>query len=112
MGNRRTDKTEQVLVRSLVTSHLGVTVLQSLGDYLTVGATRQSWFAAASAPATVACRSWDDGFDLAESLERGGSTKADVDVGAMLAVGALRVGLVVRNVTRADVSTRGAGEAS
>jgi hypothetical protein len=89
---------EQVLLRSVVTSALGVTVLQSLNDYVTVGATLKVVRGAAER-ILGAAGSWDEGFDRAERLERGGSTKADADVGAMFAWRAVRAGLVVRNVT-------------
>jgi hypothetical protein len=89
---------DQVSLRKLTTHHLGVTVLQSVGDYLTVGATakvvRGSIGIGAADVAT-----WDDGFDRADRVGDRGETSGDVDLGAMLAVGAVRAGLVVRNVT-------------
>ena len=89
---------EQVLLRSVVTSALGVTVLQSLGDYVTVGATLKVVRGGAErAISTVG--SWEEGFNRAESLERSGSTKADADLGAMFAWRTVRAGLVVRNVS-------------
>lgn len=89
---------EQVLLRSVVTSALGVTVLQSLGDYVTVGATLKVVRGGAQrAIGTVS--SWDEGFDRAESLERSGSTKADADFGAMFSWRTVRAGLVIRNVS-------------
>ena len=89
---------EQVLLRSVVTSALGVTVLQSLGDYVTVGATLKV-VRGGSQRAIGTVGSWDEGFDRAESLERSGSTKADADFGAMAAWRTVRAGLVIRNVS-------------
>jgi hypothetical protein len=43
--------------------------------------------------------SWEDAFDQEELVEEDGSTRGDVDVGAMFAAGRMRAGLVVRNVT-------------
>ena len=89
---------EQVLLRSVVTSALGVTVLQSLGDYVTVGATVKV-VRGSGERALGTVSSWDEGFDRAESLERRGSTQADVDIGAMFAWRAMRAGLVIRNLS-------------
>jgi hypothetical protein len=68
----------QVLLRSMVTSHLGATVLQSLTDRLTVGATLKL---------------------VHGSLDDEGSTTGDVDVGALFSAGRLRAGVVARNLT-------------
>jgi hypothetical protein len=89
---------EQVLLRSVVTSALGATVLQSLGDYITVGATVKV-VRGGEGRGRGAAGSWDESFDLAERLERRGSTKVDADIGAMVALRQLRAGLVVRNMT-------------
>jgi hypothetical protein len=89
---------QQVIVRSLVTTHVGATVLQSLGDYVTVGTTVK--FVRGNVGAAAGrTTSWDDAVEAAEGIETGGSTRGDLDVGAMFAVGAFRAGLVVRNVT-------------
>ena len=88
----------QVLVRTLVTSHLGATVQQSLGDYVTVGATIKL-VRGSVGTAGVTAASWDEAFDRADLLEREGSTRGDVDLGAMFAAGRMRAGLVVRNTT-------------
>ena len=68
----------QVVVRSMVTSHLGVTVLQSLADGVTVGATLKL---------------------VHGSVNDDGRVTGDVDVGAMYAAGRMRAGIVARNVT-------------
>jgi hypothetical protein len=88
----------QVSVRSMVTSHLGVTVVQSLGDHVTVGATARL-VRGSFAAETTTIRTWSDGFEYAESLETQGSTKGDLDVGALVAGGHFRAGLVARNLT-------------
>lgn len=87
----------QVFVRSLVTSHLGATVLQSLGDHVTVGTTIK-FVHGRMVAGTVAAETWDEGFDRAEVLESRGSTRGDLDAGAMFAIGRVRAGLVVRNI--------------
>jgi hypothetical protein len=88
----------QLRVRTLVTSHLGATVQQSLGEFLTLGATVKLVRGSVGV-ASVTADSWNDAFDLAEATERQGSTRGDVDLGAMFAAGQVRAGLVVRNVT-------------
>jgi hypothetical protein len=89
---------EQVIVRTVVTSHLGATVQQSVGDYLTVGATLKL-VRGTVGQGTVVAGSWDEAFDRAEALSTSGSTRGDVDAGAMVSAGRARVGLVVRNLT-------------
>lgn len=87
-----------VVVRTLVTDHLGATVQQSVGEYLTLGATLKlvrGSVGVVSGPAA----SWEAAIERAEGLERQGSTRGDVDVGAMLASGRLRLGVVMRNAT-------------
>jgi hypothetical protein len=88
----------QVQVRTLVTSHLGATVQQSLGDYLTVGATVKLVRGSVGA-AMVTASTWDEAFDRADPIEREGSTRGDVDLGAMFAAGRVRAGVVMRNTT-------------
>jgi F plasmid transfer operon, TraF, protein len=101
---------QQVSVRSLVTSHLGVTVLQSLGDRVTIGATAKL-VRGSVAVGTSAIRTWSDGFEYAESLETRGSTKGDIDAGALFAAGQFRAGVVARNLTEPTFET-GAESAS
>ncbi len=88
----------QVVLRSLVTRHLGATVLQSLGDYITVGATAKLVRGNVGRD-VVSVDTWNDGFERAELLDTEGDTTGDVDVGAMFAVGRVRAGVVVRNLT-------------
>jgi hypothetical protein len=89
---------EQVQVRTLVTSHLGATLQQSVGEYLTLGATIK--LVRGSVGATAASvTSWNGAFDRADAVETTGSTRGDVDAGAMFALGRMRAGLVVRNLT-------------
>jgi hypothetical protein len=87
-----------VIVRTLTVSHLGVTVQQSLGDHVTIGSTLKLLRGHVGvSPGTG--RSWDEVFDTAGPVDRRGSTRGDLDVGAMATAGSVRVGLVVRNVT-------------
>jgi hypothetical protein len=94
-GNRQEG---QLGLRSVVTTNLGATVLQSLGEYLTVGATVRLVRGHVGTDVGTA-DSWDAAFERDEELERRGSTRGDVDAGLMFAVSRFRAGLVVRNVT-------------
>lgn len=89
---------EHVLIRTLITSHLGATVQQSVGDYLTLGATLKLVRGNVGV-ATLEATSWDGAFDRIDAVEREGSTRGDVDAGAMFAAGQVRAGIVVRNLT-------------
>ena len=91
-------ETRQVAVRTLVTSHVGATVLQSVGDHWTVGTTVKLVRGNVGAD-IVDVDSWDEGFDRADMLDTQASTTGDLDVGAMFAAGRVRAGMVVRNVT-------------
>jgi hypothetical protein len=96
----------RVSVRTLITSHLGATVQQSVGDYVTLGATLKLVRGSVGA-ASVDVESWDDAFERAESVERQGATRGDLDVGAMVAVGRMRAGLVARNLTAPSFGEEG-----
>jgi hypothetical protein len=87
----------QVSVRSLLLSHLGVTVLHSIVAGVTVGATAKV-VRGSFASGETAVRSWDEGFTYAGNLESEGRTTADVDVGVLAGGGRARIGLVARNL--------------
>jgi hypothetical protein len=91
-------ESNQAIARTLVTSHLGLTVQQSIGDHLTLGATVKL-VRGSVGDAVVTGGSWDEALDESEAIEGRASTRGDVDVGAMLAAGRVRVGLVIRNLT-------------
>lgn len=91
-------ETTQAIARTLVTSHLGATVQQSVGDYLTLGATLKLVRGSVGQGLVSASR-WDEGLEEAEAIDGRASTRGDLDVGAMVAAGRLRAGLVVRNMT-------------
>jgi hypothetical protein len=87
----------QVQFRSLVTSHLGVTVLQSLAEGFTVGATARL-VRGSFASGVMSVTSWQAGFESGETLAEEGRTTADVDLGALASAGRLRFGIVARNL--------------
>lgn len=85
-------------VHTLVTSNFGATLLQSLGDYVVVGATLKL-VRGAVAHGHVGAIGAAEAVDQAGSLPRGGKTTGDVDLGAMIAVEHVRLGVVARNLT-------------
>jgi hypothetical protein len=87
-----------VVVRTISSTHLGGTVQQSLGRFLTVGATVKLVRGGVN-QATRSLSTWEQAIDLAESLETRGTSRGDVDLGAMVSAGSVRAGVVVRNLT-------------
>jgi hypothetical protein len=87
-----------VVVRTLVTNHVGATVQQSLGGHLTLGTTLKL-VRGEMGVQRRAVTSWEEALDSSGNIERDGSMRGDLDVGAMANVGRFRAGVVVRNVT-------------
>lgn len=83
---------------SLVTTHLAVTLLQSLGEHVNIGGSLKAVRGGAgSRPADLPIPA--DVFDLADDLDRGSATRFDADIGVMLRFERVRAGLAVRNLT-------------
>jgi hypothetical protein len=89
---------QQVVVRTLVTSHLGATVQQSLGQHFTVGTTVKLVRGEMGEQRRLVT-TWEEALDGSGAIERDGSTRGDLDIGAMAYAGRFRLGVVVRNVT-------------
>jgi hypothetical protein len=86
-------------LRALTTAHVGVTVLQSVGERLTVGATGRLVRGTARAALEPAePEAADEVFGRADALDGDTDTRGDIDVGAIVAVGSLRLGIVARNL--------------
>jgi hypothetical protein len=85
-------------VRTISTTHLGATVQQSIGRFLTLGATVKL-VRGGVGQASRSLSTWEQAIDLAESLETRGTSRGDVDAGAMVSAGPVRAGVLVRNVT-------------
>lgn len=85
-------------VQALTTSTIGVSLLQSLTDYIVVAATPKVVWGSAAAGFSSALRP-GDALDAAADLDRRGDTAFDVDAAVMLAIQHLRVGVVGRNLT-------------
>jgi hypothetical protein len=101
-AGRQDQGTADVRLRSLVLNQFGATVGQSLGGHLVVGSTLKL----VRGSLGVAVRSASDAsLDDAEALSGGGETHAGLDMGAMAVWGAMRLGLMVRNVTEPTFGT-------
>jgi hypothetical protein len=94
-------------VRGLTTSHVGVTVAQSLTEFLIVASTIKlvrgevtSGFVATGGAA--------DALDAADALPRQSTSQVDVDAGVMVARDRWRGGLVARNLTTPALDRPGA----
>ena len=85
-------------VHALTTSTAGVSLLQSVTEYIVVGVTPKFVRASAALGEASDART-DDALDTAASLDGFGSTKFDVDAGVMFAMQRIRLGLVARNLT-------------
>jgi hypothetical protein len=94
----------EVGLDSLVTHHVGATVVQSVADGVAVGATLKLVRGTAS---VAVVRDANRKVLLADGLDlRGESqTRFDADVGVLATSGALRAGLTVRNLTEPEFRT-------
>ncbi|MPY90537.1 MAG: hypothetical protein GEU99_21770 [Luteitalea sp.] len=86
----------RVALQSLVTQHAGVTLVQSILPDLAVGTTIK--LVRGRAAHAVVGDAGPEPIEAAEDLPTRSSTAFDLDVGAMVSMGALRVGMLVRNV--------------
>jgi hypothetical protein len=84
-------------VHALTTSTAGVSLLQSLTEYIVVGVTPKIVRGSAAVGVATGARA-HDALDSAASLDGFGSTKFDVDAGVMFAMQRVRLGLVARNL--------------
>jgi hypothetical protein len=85
-------------VQGLTTSTLGVSLLQSLTDYIVVAATpKVVWGSAARGVSSAVLAG--GALDAASELDGRSDTAFDVDAAVMIAVQGLRAGVVARNLT-------------
>lgn len=85
-------------LQGLTTSHLGVTLAQSLNQYLVVAGTVKLVRGEVTR-GQVDLADASDALDAADGLPSRSTSRGDVDAGVMLAVEQWRVGLVARNLT-------------
>ena len=94
----RQDPAKAPLARSLLTQQFGVTLAQSLGDYVVVGATLR----VVHGTVGTAVAAFDDpepGLDRAADADGPSATKGDVDLGVLARLGRMRLGFAARNLT-------------
>ena len=84
-------------VQGLTTSHLGVTLGQSLGDYVVVAGTVK--YVQGNVVSGTFDGHREDALEAADGLPSRDTSRADVDAGVMVAVEQWRLGLVARNLT-------------
>jgi hypothetical protein len=84
---------------SLVTQHVGVTLVQSIGPVIDVAGTIKYVHGRAAVGNRDATLEGRDAFDRAADLPSVGSNAFDADLGVMAHAGQLRLGLVARNLT-------------
>lgn len=87
------------IVQGLTTSNVGVTLAQSINDYLVVASTLRYVRGEVTA-GFVEGSTASEALDLGSELPEADTSRADVDVGVMMAVERLRLGLVARNLAR------------
>ena len=96
-------------VQALATSVVGLSLLQSVTDYIVVGATPKVVWGSAARDTAAILRA-DQALDAAGELDRFGTTTFDIDASVMLAIGSIRAGLVGRNLTAPSFATSEGGE--
>src|SRR5580765_8017771 len=94
----RQDPAKAPLARSLLTQQFGVTLAQSLGDYVVVGATLRVVHGTVGT-AVAAFDDPDPGLDAAADADGPSATKGDVDLGVLARAGRMRLGFAARNLT-------------
>jgi hypothetical protein len=87
--------TDVVRLRSFHLNQFGSTVGQSIGQHFVIATTVKIVSAGRSTDTNTGVR---DLFDQASDLDVDGDTETDMDVGAMAALGSLRLGLSVRHL--------------
>jgi len=99
---------QRVQLERLTTHHAGLTLVQSLSQYIAVGGTAKLVHGYA-ATGVVPDGDRDDLLDGAGDLPDRSTTKFDVDAGVMALLGSVRAGVTVRNLAEPDFSTADGG---
>jgi hypothetical protein len=109
IGPATTGGSQLVRLENLVTHHAGITLVQSITDYIAVGTTLKlvSGIAAAG---LAPLDNREDLLDSAENLGGESTTRFDADLGVMATFGAFKAGLAVRNVVEPGFDLAGITE--
>jgi hypothetical protein len=94
----------EVRLDTLITHHTGATLVQSIGRGVAVGATLK---VVRGVAASTLAPDLDRGRLLENAGELGGkgTSKFDTDIGFMAALGTVKIGLTLRNLTEPDFAT-------
>jgi hypothetical protein len=95
----------------LTTNTFGVSVLQSVGGGIVLGSTLKL-VQGSSATGVATGSSWNDVLKQGEDLDASGRTRADLDLGVMLNVGKVRLGLVGHNLREPNFAPDGVDDDS
>jgi F plasmid transfer operon, TraF, protein len=106
---RPLDGTAVAQVASLITHHIGVTLVQSLTDRIAVGTTLKLVRGEAAAGLEPLTGDRDDLLD-GNGLRANGSTEFDADIGVMGVFRNVRAGLTVRNVREPEFELPGGAD--
>lgn len=101
--------TADIRLSTLVSHHVGATLVQSLAEGIAVGATLKL-VRGIAADGMVAAGDRGDLLDEAVDLTGKASNRFDADLGIMATVGRIRAGLTVRNLTEPSFESAGSGE--
>jgi hypothetical protein len=94
----RQDPAAVGVARAFDVSSAGVTLVQSLGDYVVVGGTLKLLHGGAVSEAVLSGTPVDSALDSVQRLDTADRTVADADVGALAFAGPVRLALVARNL--------------
>jgi hypothetical protein len=96
-ADRQDQGTGDVRLRSLVLNQFGATVGQSVGDHVVLGSTLKLLRGSVGA---ITAAGADATLNNADTLNGSGQTRFDLDVGVMVAVSHVKLGLAVKNLTK------------
>jgi hypothetical protein len=85
--------------RSLLTHQFGVSLAQSLGDAVTLGATVRLIHGSLGVAPVATGTGAEDALDAAANADASGGMRGDVDLGVLVQVSRVRFGLAARNLT-------------
>ncbi len=97
-GNRQEDRSGTTDLVSVSAQHVGVTLVQSVGEGLVVGSTLRLVRGASAGGTADSSSPKASQLDAARGLSGPADTRFDLDVGALATLGSLRLGIAARNV--------------
>lgn len=101
----RQDEGSVISASVLRTTHVGVTLVQSVSDAVVVGGTVRLVRGRAGALTIPAGLDVETAFELAEEAGGRSGTRVDADLGVMVALGRVRIGAAARNIAAASFET-------